>query len=111
MLGYHTFIQVHNAVVLPAEQNIKTDNQENINQMLQQFNFTCKAFTTAMAIKNQLQYSLFDDSYYFNESNGALAKVRSKDGIRNLTTTLEYIETIASSLQNIQVYISLCMVI
>ena len=72
--------------------------------MLQQFNFTCKAFTIAMAIKNQLQLSLFNDAYYFNESNGTLVKVRSEEGIRNLTTTLEYIETIASSLQNIEVY-------
>ena len=57
-----------------------------------------------MAIKHQLQYSLFSGTYYFKDSNGILIKVISDEGIRNLISALEYIETLASILQNIQVY-------
>ena len=58
-----------------------------------------------MAIKHQLQYSLFSDTYYFKDINGILIKVLSTEGIRNLTSALEYIETLASILQNIEVYV------
>ena len=49
-----------------------------------------------MAIKYQLQYSLFNGTYYFNGSNG-------DKGIKNLTSVLEYLETIADTLQDIKV--------
>ena len=99
---YH--LQEHHAVVLAAENdNVQSNNQANIRQMLQQFDFTCKTFTTAMAIKHQLQYSIFSGSYYFNDSNGTLVQVTSEEYMRNLTLSLQYIETIASILQNMEV--------
>ena len=67
-------------------------NQENVNVAMQQFNYTCKTFTTVMAIKHQLSYSLF--------SSG---NITSDKGIRNLILILEYLETLASILQDIQV--------
>lgn len=57
-----------------------------------------------MAIKYQLQNSLFNGSYYFNDSNGVLVEVTSVKGIKNLASTLEYLETIADILQDIEVW-------
>ena len=74
--------------------------------MLQQFNFTCKQFTRAMAIKRQLQLSVFNKTYYYNGTNGTLIQVIGGKSIRNLTSILEYIETIANALQNIEVHVS-----
>ena len=95
-------LQDHHVVALAAE-NVEPNNQANIRQMLQQFDFTCKTFTTAMAIKHQLQYSIFNGSYYFNDSNGSLVQVTSEEYIRNLTLSLQCIETIASILQTMEV--------
>ena len=55
-----------------------------------------------MAIKHQLQYSLFSNTYYFKDINEILL---STEGIRNLTSALEYIETLVSILQNIEVHV------
>lgn len=88
-----------------AEHNIDTVDQENINQALQHFSFTCKTFMTAMAIKHQLQYSLFSGTYYFNDSSGILIKVISNKGIRKLVSALKYIEILTSILQNIEVHV------
>jgi len=96
-------LQDHRARVDPTEYDADTEIQENINQTLQQFSFTCKQFTTAMAIKHQLQLSVFNNTYYYNETNGTLVKVIDDEGIRNLTSILEYIETLANILQNIEV--------
>ena len=94
--AYH--LQDH-TVALPAENVVEPNNKETISQILQQCNFTCKAFTTAMAIKHQLQYSIFNAVYYFNDSNG----LTSEGDIRKLISSLEHIETIASILQNMEV--------
>ena len=87
------------------ENSSQISQQNNISQILQQFDFTCKTFTTAMAIKHQLQCSIFNGTYYFNDSNGILVNMTSEEGIRNLNSTLEYIETLASILQNIEVHL------
>ena len=58
-----------------------------------------------MAIKHQLQYSLFNGTYYFNNSNGVLVEVTNVEGIRNLASALKYLETIANILQDIEVCI------
>ena len=79
----------------------ETYSQESVNQVLQQFAFTCKTFTNVMAIKHQLQYSLFNGSYY-TENNGALVKVNNEE-IKNFTLTLEYLQTLGSVLQSIEV--------
>ena len=71
--------------------------------MLRQFNFTCKQFTRAMAIKRQLQLSVFNNAYYYNTTNGTLVQVKGEEGIRNVTSILEYMEIITSTLQNIEV--------
>ena len=71
--------------------------------ILQQFDFTCKTFTTAMAIKHQLQYAIFNGTYYINDSNGVLVEVTSVEHIRKFTSALEYLETIAGILQDIEV--------
>ena len=71
--------------------------------MLRQFNFTCKQFTRAMAIKRQLQLSIFNNTHYYNATNGTLVQVKGEEGIRNLTSILEYMEILAGILQNIEV--------
>ena len=55
-----------------------------------------------MAIKHQLQYSLFSGTYYKNKS-GILRRVISDEGIRKMTSALKYIETLTSILQDIEV--------
>ena len=102
---YYVHLQDHKAIVDPTEYNVKAENQKNINviQMLRQFNFTCKQFTRAMAIKRQLQLSVFNNAYYYNATNGTLVQVKGEEGIRNLTSILEYMEILASILQNIEV--------
>ena len=54
-----------------------------------------------MAIKHQLQFSLFNNTYYFD--NGTQIKVRNDESIKNFTQILEYLETLASILQGIEV--------
>ena len=79
----------------------ETYSQEDVNLVLQQFAFTCKTFTNVMAIKHQLQYSLFNGSYY-TENNGALVKVNSKE-MKNFTLIMEYLQTLGGILQSIEV--------
>ena len=78
-----------------------TYSQENVDLILQQFAFTCRTFTNVMAIKHQLQYSLFNGSYY-TEKNETLAKVNSKE-IKNFTLIMEYLQMLGSILQSIEV--------
>ena len=75
-------------------------NEENVNLTINQFNFTCETFTTVMAIKHRLLRSLFSGTYYFTNSNDNLT---TEKGIKNLTLILEYLETLASILQDIEV--------
>ena len=75
-------------------------NKENVNLTINQFNFTCKTFTTVMAIKHRLLRSLFSGTYYFTNSNDNLT---TEKGIKNLTLILEYLETLGSILQDIEV--------
>ena len=57
-----------------------------------------------MAIKNQLQFALFNGSYYFVDKNGTQAKVTdNEDYIKNFAVILENLETLSSILQDIQV--------
>ena len=55
-----------------------------------------------MAIKYQLQHSIFNGNYYTNDS-GILVEVTSDEGIRNFVSVLQYLETIAKTLQDIEV--------
>ena len=73
---------------------------EDVNLTINQFSFACKNFTTIMAIKHRLLRSLFNGTYYFTNSNDNLT---SEKGIKNLTLILEYLETLASILQDIEV--------
>ena len=75
-------------------------NEENVNLTIEQFNFTCDTFTNVMAIKHRLLRSLFSGTYYFTNSNDNLT---SEKGIKNLTLMLEYLESLASILQDIEV--------
>jgi len=75
-----------------------------VNLSLQQFNFTCSVFTTAMAIKYQLQDSLFE-AKYFVAVNGRLVGVNNPEDINNLNSVIEYLQTITDILQEIEVYI------
>ena len=75
-------------------------NQKNVNLTMQQFSLTCYNFTTVMAVKHQLSYSLFNDMIYFNDSS---TNITSNKGIRNLTMILEYLEKLACMLQDIEV--------
>ena len=95
--------QGHHAVAFPAEHENDTVNPENINLALQQFNFTCKIFTNAMAIKHQLQYSLFNGTYFINES-GILLKATGDKDIKNFISVLEHLETLTAILQDIEVH-------
>ena len=74
---------------------------------MQRFDFTCKTFTDVMAIKHQLQFALFNGSYYFMDKNGSQAKVADGedhiDYIKNFTIILENLETLTSILQDIRV--------
>ena len=79
----------------------ETYSQESVNLVLQQFAFTCRTFTNVMAIKHQLQYSLFNGSYY-TENNGVLVKVNSKE-MKNFTLIIEYLQTLGGILQSIEV--------
>ena len=79
----------------------ETYSQEDVNLVLQQFAFTCKTFTNVMAIKHQLQYSLFNGSYY-TENNGVLVKVNSKE-MKNFILIMDYLQTLGGILQSIEV--------
>ena len=89
-------------VAQPNEHANEMYNQENVNLILQQFKFTCKTFTNVMAIKHQMQYSLLNGKYY-TEKNGDLVAVPKME-IKNFTLILEYLQTLGSILQNIEVY-------
>ena len=54
-----------------------------------------------MATKHQLQYSLFNGSYYV-ENNGTIVKVNNRE-MKNFTLILEYLQMLGSILQNIEV--------
>ena len=84
------------SVAVPNVHENGTYDQENVNLILQHFCFTCKTFTYVMAIKHQLQYSLFNGSYY--HKNSAM-----KIDMKNFTLILEYLQMLASTLQDIEV--------
>ena len=89
------------SVALPSEHGNGTYNRGNVNLLLQQFDFTCRTFTNAMAIKHQLQYSLFNGSYYI-ENNEAIVKVDNEE-MKNFTLILEYLQNLQNILQKIEV--------
>ena len=98
---------MQHSIALPDVHGKTIYDQENVNLVLQQFNFTCRTFTNAMAIKHQLQYSLFNGSYYM-ENNGNLVKVNNRE-MKNFTLVLEYLQTLGSILQNIEVCECICI--
>lgn len=109
MLTIYTYIdifvvqlQVQHSVALPSERGNGTYSQESVNLVLQQFNFTCTTFTNAMAIKHQLQYSLFNGGYYM-KNNGVIVKINNEEMMKNFTLILEYLQMVGNFLQNIEV--------
>ncbi|XP_065897225.1 uncharacterized protein [Dysidea avara] len=93
------------AVVLPTEQSNNSSVLNIVNLSLQQFDFTCSVFTTAMAIKYQLQNSLFRGEY-FVEKNDSLKRVNNTEDVNNLNSVLEYLQTLADILQDIEEILS-----
>ena len=89
------------SVALPSKHGNGTYSQGNVNLLLQQFDFTCTTFTNVMAIKHQLQYSLFNGSFY-NEKNGSLVKVDNEE-LKNFTSILGYLQDLQTILQKIEV--------
>ena len=68
-----------------------TFNKNYINSTLHQFDIACKNFTTIMAIKHQLQHSIF---------NG----ICSIDSVLSgLVVTLSYLQTLADIIQEVKV--------
>ena len=92
-------------MAVPIDHNNDTFDQQNLHLTLQQFDFTCKTFTDAMAIKYQLQYALFNGSYYFKDNNGTQVKVTGKNDLRNFIKILENLETLVATLQDIEVIV------
>ena len=66
---------------------------------MQQLDFTCKIFTNVMAIKYQLQFALFNGSYYNEKKEGLV----SHGEIKNFILTLQYLQNLQSVLQKIEV--------
>ncbi|XP_065910079.1 uncharacterized protein [Dysidea avara] len=93
------------AVVLPTEHFNNSSELNIVNLSLQQFNFTCSVFTTAMAIKYQLQNSLFRGEY-FVEQNDSYVVVNNTEDISNLNSVLEYLQTLTDVLQDIEEILS-----
>lgn len=87
--------------MIPANHS-NTSEHQIVNLAIRQFNFTCGVFTTAMAIKYQLEQSLFSGQYFFKEDDN-LVRVNSQEDIRNLTSTLEHLQTLTNILQEISV--------
>ena len=88
---------------MPPTQHSSSSSEHQILLLaLQQLNYTCSAFTTAMAIKYQLQKSLFSGQYFVQE-NDDLVRVNDKEDVRNLTNILEHLQTLTSILQEIAV--------
>ena len=73
-----------------------TFNRDSIRKVRQQFNFTCGNYTDAMAIKSELQHSLFHGNYSIHRNY-------STEAIKNVTVALVYLQTITSILQNVKV--------
>lgn len=55
-----------------------------------------------MAIKHQLQYSLFNSTYFINES-GTLLKATGDEDIKKFISVLEHLESLTAILQDIEV--------
>ena len=68
-----------------------TFNKNYINSTLHQFDFACKTFTTIMAIKHQLQHSIFS----------GICSIDSV--ISGLAVTLSYLQTLADIIQEVKV--------
>ncbi|XP_065897215.1 uncharacterized protein [Dysidea avara] len=92
-------------VVLPTEQSDNSSELNIVNLSLQQFDFTCSIFTTAMAIKYQLQNSLFRGEY-FVEQNDSLKRVNNIEDISKINSVLEYLQTLTDILQDIEEILS-----
>ena len=73
-------------------------NRDNISSVLQQFDFTCRNYTDAMAIKSELQHSLFHGNYSIdgNYSTVGEKELNYTEAIENVTKTLIDLQTIAN---------------
>jgi len=89
---------------MPTEHSNNSSELNIVSLLLQQFDFTCSVFTTAMAIKYQLQDSLFREKY-FVEVNNSLVRVNDTDDISNLNRLLQYLQTLTGILQDIEVHV------
>ena len=87
----------------PIKHGNETYNRQDVDLMLQQFDFTCRTFTNVMAIKHQLQYSLFNGSYIENNVTSGKNATSDKKNMKNVTLILEYLQILESNLQDIEV--------
>jgi len=72
----------------------------NIDSTVQNFSFPCKNFTTIMAIKHELQHSVFIGKC--NKTDNATAE---EDYVNAAVIILSYLQTLADILQNTMVVI------
>ena len=101
IISYTYFIsQEKNVTGFAAENSSDTFNNENFTLILEQMSFTCRAFTTVMAIKHQLQFSLFNDTHFED-----VTKTLRDESIGSVCLILGYLEKLASILQEIEVCI------
>ncbi|XP_065917518.1 uncharacterized protein [Dysidea avara] len=94
-------VKERKAVLPPTKHSNKSSTHNTVKLALQQFDFTCSIFTSAMAIKYQLQNSLFKGKYFITEDND-LVTVNNTEDIIKLTSVLEHLQTLTSTLQNIE---------
>ena len=72
-----------------------TFNRDSISSVLQQFDFICRNYTDAMAIKSELQHSLFHGNYS-TDGNYSTKELNYTEAIENVTKTLIDLQTIAN---------------
>lgn len=87
---------------MPTNHSNDSSELNVVGLSLQQFNFTCRVFTAAMAIKNQLQNALFREDFFIGQNDG-LVRVNNTKDISNLNNVLEYLQTLTDILQDIEV--------
>ena len=77
------------------DSTFNTDSISSVRQQLQ-FDLICTNHTDAMAIKSELQHSLFHGNY----STVGKKELNYTETIKNVTKTLIYLQTITNILQD-----------
>ena len=77
-----------------------TFNRDKISLVLQQLDFICRFYTDAMAIKTELQHSLFTENYASDGEEGL-----NTEAVKNVTKALIYLQTATSILQDVKVFV------